>query len=242
MRRKLVVLLFVISCTFSCNRDSDPFSFSNAGVIKGRVFLSDNVFDASGTTVKIRGGSFNQTTVTEPDGRYQFQNVPTSNYEIEFTNEGYGEIRIFNIIQSGVDTLTVTNPYSNTALMLYRIPETEAPVLEGFDADSYQGLHLVLRIAVTGTDYGGARMFISDKENVSSENYLYSTYFDYPPGQYQFLRYLSYFLQDYPSAEKIYIKIYPDGGGYYFDYRVDRWAYSGINKDKPSPTTVFTLE
>src|SRR5687767_9904799 len=116
MERKLSRILFLLVIFLSCTEENEPFFFSSKGVIKGTVHLDDPFEEPGGTQVLLKGANISQTAITNVTGQYRFENLPTSTYEVHLTRPGFAPLKIFNIKQSGSDTITV---YSGNVTAFY---------------------------------------------------------------------------------------------------------------------------
>ncbi len=93
----LVIILFF----FSCTKEEPVIEKENeVGKIIGYVKIFDEfnqpVEDCSGIKVVLEGSSpelFAQTTF---DGKFEIDSVPTSNYNLIFSKDGFGEVKRFN--------------------------------------------------------------------------------------------------------------------------------------------------
>ena len=235
---KAKALFFVVfSLLCGCKDDNESFYFANEGVITGTVYLDDSSLDLAGTTVVLKGSTFAESTTTNQLGQFRFRNVPTSNYEVHFEREGFGEIKVFNIKQSGLDTVSVNGPN-----VMFRMPTYAAPVIRAIDVTEFPNGETLIEVFGQTDIFGRARVFIGTTPEVSYLNYDYTDPFQYMPGSGRLFAFSSFnFERVWPGIDKVYTVIYSDGGGAYFDPLLGRWVFSALNKEKASEVKVIQL-
>jgi hypothetical protein len=225
-----VIWLFVISCV-----EHDGFySFGKEGVVRGSVRLNAS-FSHANIPVRMEGANFSRVTLTNEIGDYEFVNVPTSNYEIIFQVPGYGESRVYNIRQSGEDTLFVQG------ILLYSIPEVAVKSVDEF----YAGVNSLDEPFIhfdflNEPNSADGRIFFSLSPDVSYLDYEVSAHIDRQISvSYQRIFFNEISIQRFRGFKKVYFKIYPNGGGAYFDYSKDLWIHSSVNPELATSTDEF---
>lgn len=225
-----VFSIFSIIC--GCEERNGPFYFAKSGVVRGTVYRNSS-FSQDYIEVRLTGANYNERVFTNQLGQYEFLHVPTSNLEIEFSDAGYGIQRYYNIRQSGVDTI------ENPIVTIFEIPRTRVMELEKFDPGTSDGqsyLHLYFKEEFN-LSYG--RIFFSLSPDVSYENYKVSGHLDNRPGPQGQRMFFSNASKELFRGETVYFKIYPYGGGSYFDYERDLWIHSSVNAELATDTYEF---
>jgi hypothetical protein len=237
VKPKFLFAVLLSLVLFSCKEEEDPFYFANKGVIHGRVYVQDNVENPKDTKVILKGANFAETFITNETGEFRFENVPTSNCELEFVRENFGLIKTYNIRQSGIDTIRIADPNTTT---LYKIPQYEPPQIFAIDVALYADGVLSIDIQASSDEYGKARVFLGTTPEVSYLKYTETELFNFGPGTVRVLPY-DYldFRKRWPGATKLYVVIYSDGGGMFFDPLKDRWIFSAMNVEKA--TSVYEI-
>jgi hypothetical protein len=232
--QKPVIFLFLFSFFFSCEEEPETTYLDERGVVQGVVSEEGATDPMVGATVKLRGLHYNQSQPTTSFGAYKFEKVHTSNYELEVTKEGYGKQVVVNIAQSGSDTL-------NHFVTLHKIPDYNPltisdPVVEFYGSYIYQA-----KFYGTAERSGKFRAFFATSNDVSNRVYQWTYHFTHAEGQFNFTTYFPDLRKNDPN-EKLFMKIYSDGGGQYYDFIKDEWVYSALNVDKASKVFEFTFQ
>ena len=211
-----VIILFMV--TNSCKK-TESSSTSLTGTLKGIVSLRDDfgtdIADKSGTTVSIDGSVPPFNAITDFDGNYQIDLLPTGKYDISFSNPGFADRKIIDYVFVGglypqiisiplskISTTLVTdlavNIYSST---LIKINCTVSPVIPSYNQ----------RVI---------RLFLSNNSSVTSTDYLK---IDYLYTNTQTSTVSSYAITIdkliFPSGTNLYVKAY--GESFYFYYSTD---------------------
>jgi hypothetical protein len=233
MKKSAIPFLLVFTL-FGCKDEDEPFSFGDKGVVHGIVYLSGVQQDLSGSEVHLIGHDYHQTFTTGSDGGFRFESVPTSNYHVEIFHEGFGELKIFNIDQSGLDTMLV---YMNGtfAPTLYKKTDFQPPEIASLTAAYLSNGALNIDVLLHSTVTGRVRVFLGTTPDVSPDNYLFTEAGWFYPEWMEVWPY-SYvdFDKFYPGVDQLYAVVYPDGGGAYFDPEKGKYVFSALNIDRPS--------
>lgn len=127
----LFSLLFLSSC--GGNDPNDPGN-RPSGVLSGDITLADEysrvLGDFSGVEVSVEGTSY--STVTNADGYWKFDELPSGTYMIRYTRDGFAERRVQNFQFVG------GGHYYMGKTRLYRYPSYSITGLNVYVADTVQ--------------------------------------------------------------------------------------------------------
>src|SRR6056300_1130995 len=94
MKKKYcALLLFVSTIAFA----------QNTGVLKGRIVDAQNQLPLEGATVVVVGTAIG--VVTDQQGYFTLENIPTKTYSIEASYLGYETQTLFNVIVKSVGNI-----------------------------------------------------------------------------------------------------------------------------------------
>ena len=97
----------------------------SSGNIYGYVKKSDQygsviTVGLNGVTVHLSGNSKNMTTTTDSLGKYEFDGLTTGNYQISYSDSGYGSNLLSNFqFLGGTDTTWVRNIYLSQLSLIH---------------------------------------------------------------------------------------------------------------------------
>jgi hypothetical protein len=239
-KNRSIFLSFIMGAAaflaLACEEHNGFYSFDKKGVVRGMVhrnssFLHNNI------SVSLKGASYSKVVITDETGGYEFVNVPTSNYEIDFAADGYGSTRLYNLRQSGIDTLYMQN------LLLYSIPQQPVKAIEDFYANVTSSDEPYIYLNFTDQpNLADGRIFFSLSPDVSYLDYEVSAHIDRQVAvDFQRIFFNEVSVQRFRGFKKVYFKIYPNGGGAYFDYSKDLWIHSAVNPELASSIYEFTF-
>jgi hypothetical protein len=169
-RDKLILLSIITGIIWfsSCKKEPEPL-FSNS-VIKGSALA----YNSNEIITVVANGPYGKTTInTENSGGYMFTGLGNGTYRLDFTNEGYGTIRIYGIQLYGNDTVTIGQvrlfkKYDNYLLPVFRKVSINTDIL-GLGAP-------VIVVETNLTDFTPNMpivFFMDVNKNVDYKNYSY---------------------------------------------------------------------
>jgi hypothetical protein len=232
---KAFLALLPIVVLLSCKEEPELQFFNKKGLINGVISLN-NSFNAAGTSVHLKGAGYDKTLITGLLGDYEFFNLPTSNFEMEVSKDGYGKVVVFNIRNSGLDTI------QGFYLQLFPIPQIDTRTVKDFttglasDGTPFIALHY----SDSSVAVSNGRIFFGLTDDVSDVDYEYSQPLS-TTLQVQNIYFNELSSARFYGAKKVYFRLYPHSGGGYFDYSLDRWIYSSVNKALASEVYEFTF-
>ncbi|MBM2845449.1 MAG: hypothetical protein HW407_761 [Bacteroidetes bacterium] len=230
------LLLLALSNLTSCSGPEGPAGLNLKGNIVGKCYinlLSGTVTDHSGILVSAEGTGL--TALTDKDGWYTLNDLPTGTYTVAFSKSGYGTWKNpgFQIVGGG----TVQGPYA----YIYPLPDFS---ITNLTARAFS-TSINLQGTVTGpqsSNYRYGMFFIGRASNVSSnpQTYLLASQFYLPGNSSTVLAILDTMVLHQAGILKgqtAYIVAYSDGsyGISYTDLQTRRRIYPFLSQT-PSNT------
>jgi hypothetical protein len=134
--RPIVILSF---CALLCASCSDPISSNSTGTelpvgdlygVTQLMISNDSIAeDQSGILVSAEGTSY--STLTDKDGNWKLAGLPTRNYNLSFSKQGYGTFRYMSYAHVGGTPSRITRTF------VFKIPDCP-PVFDNIlDAPNY---------------------------------------------------------------------------------------------------------
>lgn len=177
---------FLLVLAMGCGKDSGNHSIAvpdvvlaqqNRANIQGMILLYDEEgnrqTDMSGVTVSIDNSTV--STKTGADGKWTLDSIPYGTYDISYAKQGYGTGKIMGIYHAATNHATTIISNSESMAVNSSIAITNlviAPFEAGFQALGVNGVHIDPVFNNPSGKDKYVQLFLSDKANVSSSNYL----------------------------------------------------------------------
>ena len=238
------LLVFLISLLFSNCKKSEIERMNLTGSITGKVYVvseSDNIgFPESGIEVKIENTEL--STVTDINGIYTVENIPSGTYNIVFSMDGYSEMKKCGVQITGGGNY----PAELSRLFMREKSSTKASNL----SVEYNNSDIIFSAnfspEAADTTSRGILLLISDNSNVSFDNNL--DYYDPTINTGNEISFsinsdiLSYWLPGFNPQKTYYAVAYGMSAGFgrYFDPEKGSNVFTGIDLT-PTNTVSFTI-
>ena len=108
-------MFLILLLAYSCEKEPVPLTTNS--VIKGRVYGVYPETD-EGFLVTAYGPYGNSSAYTDVNGYFQIKGIGNGTYYVEYSKEGYGTIRQYNIQVFGNDTVTAY------VVQMYKLPSS----------------------------------------------------------------------------------------------------------------------
>lgn len=208
--KKYLLIALVSGLLVTCSKEKDLGLIK--GDVTGRITLVNQYgydeTDGIGTTITIKNETINQSTSTDAQGFYKFEDLPFGTYNIQLSHEGYMRIRIPVLTHIGGNTPTINNSYMN------QIP-TFTLQLDSLVKDTIEHYAIIGKIPdiAQKPKYGFPfTCFLSNKADVSKDNYIDRTNLYGLLTTQQNIKILFPYFQGYLNTGKydtVFIRVYP---------------------------------
>ena len=162
------IILFIVIC--SCKK-TESSSTSLTGTLKGTITLQDDfgtdITDKSGTTISVIDSVTLLSAVTDIDGNYQIDNLPTGRYDISFSKTGYGDKFVHNYVFVGglYPQIRSTNL---TKISTTLVTDLAVTVSSG----TSMTINCTISPEIPAGKYRDIIFFLGNNSSVTSTNYL----------------------------------------------------------------------
>ena len=211
---KIILFVSILTTIVSCKKEI-VYQWPS-GNISGSVALSSASSDNSGVLVTIEGASLK--TVTNANGEFSFENVPTGIYDIVFTKDGFGTNKLVSLQFIGG-----SEPLLLRKTTLYKLPVTTISITTT-DNQNLEG-------NLTGDDCD-LQYYISDQPDVSYKNYLFTGEFWVMGDKHFNFNLLDWTFPKSCKGKLLYFILYPkvySSSGSYIDINTGCWVFPGVN-------------
>jgi len=239
-RAFLVTGIVLWALASSCEELPEPL-FTNS-VISGDIRLYDSYKGVlEDISVTALGPYEKKKVLTISNGDYEITGLGNGTYELEISKEGYGTKYHYGIQLFGNDTVRVRDE------LYERMMGLKLPTLyEVRTSDYYDFLNETTIVITTNRSQGEipARVFMSEDDNVSYENFQWTTkaHSVNRNGFDKLLLFVDFIPFD--PGKKIYLRVYicnPEEYYGYFNKKTGMLTFSTVEKDEHSAVMSFTM-
>ncbi len=247
-------LFLILLLAYSCEKEPVPLTTNS--VIKGRVYGVYPETD-EGFLVTAYGPYGNSSAYTDVNGYFQIKGIGNGTYYVEYSKEGYGTIRQYNIQVFGNDTVTAY------VVQMYKLPSSlKLPYLRKCYTDVRPRYYPEKQWICFDTDvtlhyadkFGMDFMLCMDtSDDVSWDRYKLVDFTW--SGQYngdswsfyidpEIIRYQNSGNFPFKSGEKVYVRGYPCNKGEasgYLDTYLGKRQFSTLDKTRSTNVVSFIM-
>jgi hypothetical protein len=244
----LTGLFLVTSLHFGCEKDPEPLT--TYGVIRGHAGLYD-VYTEEPANIKITasGPYGNTSTTTEADGGFILDGLGNGTYYLDYSKEGYGTIREYNIRVFDDDTVFARGA------ALFQKPASAVPnFIKAYTAYKARFFPLTTYVCIeesannNGTVFGLDLMLFMDTSPDVAWNrngFSYPASDAYVNDDNVHTIYVPPSIIPFESGTTVYVKGYPcnvqEYGYGYFDTYLGIPQYSTLDKSKSTNVVSFIM-
>ncbi len=231
------IVMLLIFGMFGCTKVVDTVSLEEYGSLSGRVrMFGENGFIIPNeqATIRIEGTDF--TTTSDNNGFYEFTDIPTGTYNISYKSSSTEEY-----LRQGVIVSVGTNPVLLKDVVLGQKPLSSVSNLRIEPAGFTQKIIGDIDPPGGETKYTAKTVyfFVSDDNNVSSENYVYYYAVSTRTNTFEASSGSMNFYTKIPDADTAYIRAYavtPAPEHFKFSVNTDEYGIETEQSFIPSDT------
>lgn len=208
------------------------------GTIEGKVILTKSDYvgdieeDCSGVLIEVEGASPLAQATSDVNGDFKIDNLETGLYDIVFSKEGYGTVKMPSVQFVGGNI-----PFYLEKVDLYKIPDVGTVQISRLEFD--------IRIVIEkkAPELSGFQLYFSESPNVSFSDYKYTSHsygYSVSEGTYKILL-TELDINGFKDGTRIYVIAYPKANTvrWYMDTNTGNKIYIGVNTRQPSNVISF---
>jgi hypothetical protein len=244
----LVSAFFLLSVLLGCTKNE--FIPDLKGSLVGYVYCLDEfskpLNDNSQVTILAPGKNEVFRTVSDKNGRFEFENLPAGTYELHFVKPGFGTLKQYGIKHLGGEptVLNLNFDYLTTssAYFLFELPTTEVTYMKIENAMTYCECSFTKPVP----EAIGLKIYFSLEENFDVQSAPFIIQSQRLAKEGAGFRSMQYYGLPFKPGEKVYFrasscphnlsgiylfdKWYVYGISSYFDYENNRMVYPALGK------------
>lgn len=211
-----------------------------SGELQGRLlYYTNNNMGIPGVKIEVEGSSPNLYTYSDAYGKYDIKNLPGGTYNLIFSKDSFPTFKIIGFIMLGGNVPFVLYPLEASKLSYNQL---SSMTVDSSQMNFYPYYRVLSKCNTTS--YSLFRYYVSDKPDVSWNNYLLTGLFSSNSAGSYFYIESDRELTQLAAKTKMYIIAYPASDNNFYTNYID--TESGltiypVNQALPSSKVTFIL-